>query len=456
MKMNQNIAQKIATSTTLTATVQQALKVLQMTNLELTDYLQQQALDNPFLVVTQPNTDVPLPNTSTNDEPWKENWETGCIDYSKDDEGPLWEKTLAQHTDLNQLIVSQIHSTFPLAHERKVALILFGLLDERGFLTVDLPALATCLHQDLSTIHRVLTRLKTLEPAGILAADWKESVLLQLEDMGYDLTSHQLVLTHFQDILQGKISKVRTATGLPEDVIYKALKHIRHINPYPLRPNDEDTTVQLKIPDIFVEKEESGGWMILLNPDTLPKALADRDYYHEVKGICQTEDEKSFVKDGFQNAVLLVKAMDQRCQNILKISTALVTRQESFLDHGTKFLSPMTLKDIATDVSVHESTVSRAISNKYIQTPQGTFPLKYFFTTSISGSFQDYSAESIRNQIRHMIENETAVLSDDKIAEMLNHLGIDIARRTVTKYRESMSIPSSTERRRIKKITSAI
>lgn len=455
MKMNQNIAQKITTTTTVTTAIQQALKVLHMTNLELADYLQTEALENPFLMVSTSDTSAQLPNEVSTDNPWEDTWETGDSTSSSDEmEGSLWERTLVQPYDINQHIVSQINLSFSHPTEHRTAMILYGLLDERGFFSLDLDIVSSHLNVLREHLDLVLTKLKTFEPTGIFAADWKESVLLQLMDQDEHIEIYEIILDHFQDILQGKLSYIQKTYGLTSEAIYKALKRIKNINPYPLNQKELDEVVQLKIPDVIITHDPSKGWLVTLNQDTLPKALADREYYQEIKSECSLEDEKSFIRESFQRANWLVKAMDQRCQNILKICESLVKKQQSFLEHGAKYLTPMTLKDIANDVGVHESTVSRAISHKYIQTPQGIYPLKYFFTQSIQGSFQDYSAESIRNQIRQFIQNETSPLSDDKIAEMLNNLGVDIARRTVTKYRESMSIPSSTERRRIQKITS--
>lgn len=452
MKISNNITQKLTTSTSVTASVQQALKILQMTNLELGDYVQQESLGNPFLIVQSPSAEQPFPNSSSAENAWSHQWETGEAP-SIDDEGPLWEKTLIQPDSINEHIVSQINTNILDPKEHKLALILFGLLDDRGFLTVDLNILAKHLNTPLSFIKNLLEKLKELEPAGLFAADWKESVLLQIKDQGYEIKNYEIILEHFQEILQGKISNIERLTGLPPEDIYKSLKQIKNINPYPLKFFLYNETVQLRVPDILVVKDPQKGWVVSLNQETLPKVLADRDYFQEIKSSCSLDEEKTFIRDSFQRATWLMKAMDQRYHNILKVGHAVATRQSNFLEHGPKLLSPMTLKDIATDIGVHESTVSRAISHKYIQTPQGIYPLKYFFTSSINGSLQEYSAESIRNQIRQFIQNETVALSDDKITEMLNHLGVDIARRTVTKYRESMSIPSSSERRRIKKIT---
>jgi RNA polymerase sigma-54 factor len=454
MKINHNITQKITTSTTVTASVQQALKILQMTNVELSEYVQQEALENPFLVIASPSIEQPLPNPTMPDNSWPNQWETGDS-LLKEDDRPSWENTLIQPDNINEYIISQINTNITDPKEYRLALILFGLLDERGFFTIDLKILGKHLNVSPHFIQKLLEKLKQLEPAGLFAANWKESVLLQLQDQGYNIDNYQIILESFQEILQGKLSNVEKATGLSSEDIYKALKQIKNINPYPLKFLLPNETIQVRIPDVIVTKDPIKGWGVSLNHETLPKVLADREYFQEVKTLCSLDAEKTFIRDSFQKATWLVKAMDQRYQNILKVGHALLKRQYNFLEHGPKLLSPMTLKDIATDIGIHESTVSRAISQKYIQTPQGIYPLKYFFTQAINGSFQEYSAESIRNQIRQFIQNETVFLSDDKITEMLNHLGVDIARRTVTKYRESMSIPSSSERRRIKKIISS-
>lgn len=453
MKINHNITQKITTSTSVTASVQQALKILQMTNVELSEYVQQEALENPFLTIASPAIEQPLPSSIMPDNSWSNQWETG-EPLSKEEDGPLWENILIQPDNVNEYIISQINTNITDPKEYRLALILFGLLDERGFFTIDINILGKHLHISVSFIQELLEKLKQLEPAGLFAADWKESVLLQLKDQGYKTDNYQIILEYFQEILQGKLSNVEKATGLSSEEVYKALKQIKNINPYPLKFLLSNETIQIRIPDVLITKDPLKGWIVSLNHETLPKVLADREYFQEVKSSCSLDTEKTFIRDSFQRATWLIKAMDQRYQNILKVGHALLTRQYNFLEHGPKLLSPMTLKDIATDIGVHESTVSRAISQKYIQTPQGIYPLKYFFTQAINGSFQEYSAESIRNQIRQFIQNETVFLSDDKITEMLNHLGVDIARRTVTKYRESMSIPSSAERRRIKKIIS--
>lgn len=450
MKTYQNIAQKITTNVTINAALQQALKILQMSNVELNSYIEQQALENPFLAVETP-VSVPLIESQGFSVGQSNGYVFG---HDEGDEGALWEKTLAQPENVTEKIVSTINVLFTQKQARQIALVLFRLLDHRGFFTVPTAQLSKALQVNKEAIDQVLNALKNnIDPPGVFAADWKESVLLQLRAAEENTEFYGLVLEHFQDILQGKISKVLSLANVTSQQLYAALKRIKNINPFPLAISTAAEPVYVRIPDIIVSKQNEQTWQVVLNQDALPKVVADKVYFSSIKPFCQHEEEKVFVRQAFQKASWLVKAIDQRYQNILKIAEVLVKRQVGFLEQGPKLLNPMTLKDVAVDAGVHESTVSRAINEKYIQTPQGIFSLKYFFSQAISGSFKDYSSEAIRKQIKDLIHNEQKPLSDEQISEILNNLGIDIARRTVTKYRESMSIPSSTERRRIKKIT---
>ena len=210
------------------------------------------------------------------------------------------------------------------------------------------------------------------------------------------------------------------------------------------------------VPDVFVRESPAGGWLIELNSDILPRVLVNRTYYANVSGKTRDSVEKSFLVDCLQTANWLTKSLDQRAQTILKVATEIVRQQDEFLNRGIAFLRPMTLKLVADAIDMHESTVSRVTSNKYISTPRGLFEMKYFFTTALASSTgaADHSAESVRHRIRQLIDAEPTsdILSDDTIAEMLQkEQGIEVARRTVAKYREAMNIPSSVIRRRQKR-----
>ena len=210
--------------------------------------------------------------------------------------------------------------------------------------------------------------------------------------------------------------------------------------------------VQAVAPDVFVRKAADGGWKVELNSDTLPRVLVNQRYYAEVSAARANEEDKTYVADQFANANWLAKSLDQRARTILKVASEIVRQQDGFFAFGVKHLRPLNLKTIADAIDMHESTVSRVTSNKYMATPRGLFELKYFFTASIASTSggEAHSAEAVRHRIRELIDAETAdaVLSDDKIVEILQEEGVDIARRTVAKYRETLNIPSSVQRRR--------
>lgn len=233
------------------------------------------------------------------------------------------------------------------------------------------------------------------------------------------------------------------------------LAEIRELDPRPGRAFDF-SPVQSVVPDVFVKRGNDGGWQVELNSEVLPRVLVNRVYYASISKKTRDAEEKTFLVDCLNTANWLTKSLDQRAQTILKVATEIVKQQDGFLRQGISHLRPMTLKAVATEIEMHESTVSRVTANKYIATPRGLFEMKYFFTTALNSSSggDDHSAEAVRHRIRQLIEAEKpeAILSDDTIAEMLkSEQGIDVARRTVAKYREGMGIASSVIRRRQKK-----
>ena len=236
------------------------------------------------------------------------------------------------------------------------------------------------------------------------------------------------------------------------------IAEIRRLNPKPGLAFGS-SVVQPIVPDVFVRVSPEGGWLVELNSDTLPKVLVNQTYYATVSKTAKNDGEKSYLAECLQTATWLMRALDQRAKTILKVSTEIVRQQDAFFAHGVQFLRPLNLKTVADAISMHESTVSRVTANKYMATSRGIFELKYFFTSSIAASDggEAHSAEAVRHRIRQLIEAESAsdVLSDDTIVDRLREAGIDIARRTVAKYREAMRIPSSVQRRREKQALAA-
>jgi RNA polymerase sigma-54 factor len=238
------------------------------------------------------------------------------------------------------------------------------------------------------------------------------------------------------------------------------IAEIKSLNPKPGEAF-EPPLDQPVVPDVLVRRGPDGGWAIELNSDTLPRVLVNNAYYSEVSGrTAKDKKAKEYLSDCLQSANWLVRSLHQRATTILKVATEIVRQQDRFLEHGVQYLRPLVLRDIADAIGMHESTVSRVTSNKFVATPRGIFELKYFFTASIasSGGGEAHSAEAVRDRIKRLIDAEppSAVLSDDRIVELLRDDGVDIARRTVAKYREALRIPSSVQRRREKAMLVAL
>ena len=357
--------------------------------------------------------------------------------------------TLADH--MNEQICLLVEG--PAA--RMIAHNLINNLDENGYLATDCQTIADQLGAEISLVQSVLERVQKVEPAGIFARNLKECLALQLRDknrldplMSALLDNLELVASHdHQKLLQVIGANIEDLTDM--------LSEIRDLDPRPGRAFDTSST-QVIVADVFVREGPSGGWTIELNPDVLPKVLVNRTYYAQVTKGARERKEKEFLVDCLQNANWLTKSLDQRAQTILKVTKEIVRMQDGFLLHGVTHLKPMTLKNVADAIEMHESTVSRVTSNKYVSTPRGLFEMKYFFTTALESSQGEeaHSAESVRYLIRQMIEKETltSILSDDTIVKNLNETHkIEVARRTIAKYREGMNIPSSVVRRRQKK-----
>jgi RNA polymerase sigma-54 factor len=268
----------------------------------------------------------------------------------------------------------------------------------------------------------------------------------------------QALLDHLDLVARRDMAKLRKCCGCGDDDIADMLGELKALDPKPGLRFDAEPS-QTVIPDVMVRPKQDGGWHVELNGETLPKVLANERYYTEISDSTRSKADKEFLAERWNSANWLVKALDQRARTILRVAREIVRQQDMFLLKGVEHLRPLVLRDIAEALELHESTVSRVTSNKYMATPRGIFELKYFFTAAIgsTGDGPAHSAESVRHRIKSLIDAEPPdkVLSDDSLVEILHGDGIDIARRTVAKYRESMRIPSSVQRRRNKKISSS-
>ncbi len=359
------------------------------------------------------------------------------------------ETTLASHLG-DQLVLAIADPV-----RRIIGQHLIDLVDEAGYLVGDLAAVAEKLGAPLADVEAVLAIVQTFEPSGVAARNLAECLAIQLKERDRFDPAMQALVAHLDLLARRDLAALRKACGVDDADLADMIGEIRALNPKPGLAFGS-TLVQPMVPDVFVREAADGTYAVELNGDTLPKVLVDQTYYAVVSKTAKNAGEKSYLNECLQTATWLVRALDQRAKTILKVSTEIVRQQDGFFARGVQHLRPLNLKTVADAISMHESTVSRVTANKYMATSRGIFELKYFFTSSIASADggEAHSAEAVRHRIRQLIDGETAdgVLSDDTIVEMLRTAGIDIARRTVAKYREAMKIPSSVQRRREKQV----
>jgi RNA polymerase sigma-54 factor len=334
---------------------------------------------------------------------------------------------------------------------------LIDMVDEAGYLTGDLATVADKLGAPPSEVEAVLAILQSLDPPGVCARNLTECLSIQLRERDRLDPAMQMLVEHLDLLARRDLAGLRRLCGVNDEDIADMIGEIRMLNPKPGLAFGS-TVVQPIVPDVLVRAVSDGTWQVELNSDTLPKVLINQHYYAQISKGAQGDKEKSYIADCLQTATWLVRALDQRAKTILKVSSEIVRQQDAFFAKGVQHLRPLNLKTVADAISMHESTVSRVTANKYMATSRGIFELKYFFTSAIAAADggEAHSAEAVRHRIRQLIDGETAsdVLSDDTIVEKLRGAGIDIARRTVAKYREAMRIPSSVQRRREKQAAS--
>jgi RNA polymerase sigma-54 factor len=357
------------------------------------------------------------------------------------------EETLADHL-AEQLALAIVDPV-----RRMIGQYLIDLVDEAGYLPGDLVAVAERLGAPLAEVEAVLTVLQGFEPIGVCARDLPECLAIQLKERDRYDPAMQALVANLDLLARRDVVALRKLCGVDEEDLAEMIAEIRRLNPKPGLAFGS-TLVQPIVPDVFVRPGPDGGWLIELNSDTLPKVLVNQTYHAEISKTARADSEKAYLADCLQTATWLIRALDQRARTILKVSTEIVRQQDAFFAHGVRHLRPLNLKTVADAIRMHESTVSRVTANKYMATNRGIFELKYFFTSAIAAADggEAHSAEAVRHRIRQMIEAESPqdVLSDDTIVEKLREAGVDIARRTVAKYREAMRIPSSVQRRRDK------
>lgn len=496
----------------MTPQLQQAIKLLQLSNLDLAAYVEQELEKNPLLEradaladddeprpadtadsggegaeIEPPSLaelsmgeDLPPPgseenafdtdydNTYNNDvvadtpseAPLPDAADTGYLaansggstSYSSSDLN--LENTLTADLSLRDHLAEQMQM-LPLSPSQKlIASYLIDLVSESGYFTEDLDTVSETLGCRREMVEGVFEHLRQLDPAGIFATDLADCLGLQLKEQNRFDPAIEALLDNLEMLAAGDLKGLINACGVDQEDLAEMIGEIKALDPKPgLQFGGE--VAQTVVPDVFIRRRPDGGWHVELNSETLPKVLVNNSYYAIINTKTRKKEEKEYLSECLNTANWLVKSLDQRAQTILKVATALVEEQEMFFTQGIEFLKPLNLKTIADAISMHESTVSRVTSNKYVATQRGIFELKYFFTSAINSTTggDSHSAEAVRHKLKQLVDDEAPnkILSDDKIVELMKLHGIDIARRTVAKYRNILKIPSSVQRRRLKK-----
>ena len=472
MPIQQRLHTKLVQKLILTPSLQQAIKLLPMSTLELADLLNQEVVENPMLeeVPTeelQPS-EAPAQTEKPEVEPPSEKndtWDDSDYEYFFGDylddgyrphtpqevkELPPIENTLATSTSLSDHLMWQLSLQTGDDLTREIGSAIIGNLDDDGYLVASLDEIAAMGPWGVADVERALTVVQGFDPIGVAARDLQECLLLQLRHIGLAGTPTEKIVTDHLRLLQNhQVPEIARRLGLSVEDLKAHVEVIRHLDPKPgSRYNPQES--HYVIPDVYVIKVEDQ-YVAVLNEDGLPQLRISPVYRRLLdKGADNTTETRAYVKDKFRSALWLIKSVEQRQKTIHKVATSIINFQRDFLDHGIEHLRPLVLRDVAGDIGMHESTVSRVVTNKYMHTPQGVFEMKYFFHSGISSSYgESVSSVTIKQRIRRIIEGEDQrkPLSDSQIAGILQREGLVLARRTIAKYREELKIPTSNQRK---------
>jgi RNA polymerase sigma-54 factor len=500
MALTQRLQLRQSQALVMTPQLMQAIKLLQLSNLDLAAYVDAELERNPLLDRGAESEAGPAeaaePQLATDD------WDSGSSDTAAaqdgepqaafdnssggDAEAPLparaaelpggyseWagvgsggrddgdynlEAFVPAEATLADWLREQLMLAVADPARRMIGQYLIDLVDDTGYLTGDLDAAADKLGTSVAEIEAVLALVQKFDPPGVFARDLAECLAIQIREQNRFDPAMQALVAHLDLVARRDFAALKKVCGVGDEDLADMIAELRKLNPKPGLAFGT-APVQPIVPDVFVRPAPNGAWLVELNSDTLPKVLVNQSYYAEVSATARRETEKSYLAECLQSATWLVRALDQRARTILKVSNEIVRQQDAFFARGVEHLRPLNLKTVAEAIGMHESTVSRVTANKYMATSRGIFELKYFFTSAIAAAHggEAHSAEAVRHRIKQLIDAESAdaVLSDDTIVERLRDAGVDIARRTVAKYRDAMRIPSSVQRRREKQVAAS-
>jgi RNA polymerase sigma-54 factor len=504
MAFAQRLELKLGQSLVMTPQLQQAIKLLQLPNLELAAYVEGQLEENPLLqreveswdahdqaaepggeatapvaqglaaadeIISAPDlsaekadaldaepqqiyADDGEPGRPAGDGPgglqdWSRTKGAGGFDEPRFD----LENLLSGAETLRDHLLWQLETSPLRGAARAIGAYLVDSLDEAGYLADDVAGVAERLGAEPAEVEAVLACLQQFEPTGVFSRSLSECLSLQLREQGRLDPAMRRLMQNLDLLAHRDLPALAQRCEVDIEDLLDMIREVRQLTPKPGLAFARDHVATV-VPDVFISAKANGDWGVELNMDTLPKVLLNKTYYAEVSATAKDKAVRSYIDNCYNDATWLLKSLDQRASTILKVVAEIVRRQEAFLRHGVHHLKPLTLRAVGDAIGMHESTISRVTANKYAATPRGVLELRYFFTSAISssGGAALYSAESVRHRIKQLIDQEkpSEILSDDRIVEILRAQDIEIARRTIVKYRESMRIPSSIQRRRLK------
>jgi RNA polymerase sigma-54 factor len=474
MAIQQKLHTKLVQKLILTPSLQQAIKLLPMSTLELADLLNQEMVENPLLeeVPTeelQPAEQQQADKADTEQKTAEktDSWDDADYEYffgdylddgyrgshtpSEVKELPPIENTLSTASSLADHLLWQLSLQTDDERLREIGSAIIGNLDDDGYLVASVEEIAAMGEWPVGDVERALQHVQTFDPIGVAARDLQECLWLQIRHLGLEGTPSEKIITEHLRLLQNhQVPEIARKLGMTIEDLKEHVEIIRNLDPKPgSRYNPSQS--QYVIPDVYVVKVEDQ-YVAALNEEGLPQLRISPVYRRllDKSGGEENSETRAYVKDKFRSALWLIKSVDQRQKTIHKVATSIINFQREFLDHGIEYLRPLVLRDVANDIGMHESTVSRVVNNKYMHTPQGVFELKYFFHSGISSSYgESVSSVTIKQRIRKIIENEDPrkPLSDSKIVSILQKEGLMLARRTIAKYREELKIPTSNQRK---------
>ena len=464
----QNIKQ--SQKMTLTPQLLKAIKLLELNNIDLDNYLQQEILDNPLLEKAADDQSL-KDNINDNDKNLSsQDKSESSFSHNTDSEGSpsfdtanlyessstsidnIIEETIESKNSLYQIITDQINISFQNKIDRLIALSILEFIEPNGYLKVSTKELSIDLNIDLLHIEKILKVLKSFEPLGIFSNDLEEFLTLQLKSQNLLDNNLKLLLKNLPILANENIFSISKKLKIDKEKLKDSLDMLKRCSAAPI-DTDGDLISNINSPDIIVEKDKNE-WIVSLNEETLPKVIVLTGYWEELSRKKLSKEDKKYLSANFLAGKGLVKALEQRASTILKVAKEIIKKQEKFLDQGVMGLRPLKLKDISEELDIHESTVSRITNSKTIYTPRGTYDLKFFFSKSLNTLSNDdgLSSKVVKEKIIQLINNEEKVLSDNKLSKLLKEEGINVARRTVTKYREEMTLPPSHQRKRLKQL----